>query len=344
MIERRKVLKGIGGAFAVSVASPGILGRAAAQSAAKISIKGVYSSPGLSFAAIFLADRTGLWAKNGLEAEIKQVQGGPLAMVALTNREAQFSGVASTDPVIGWDKGIKTIAVSAFTGSLDMQITAHNEWLSRVGVSPKSPLEAKLKAFKGARVGASTIAGGPAQYTRYLAKTAGLDPERDMQIVAVGFGAARMAALRTKQVDVTVGSAPESDQVELEGFGSLYLDCTHEVPIFREFPYTVAVVTPQLATGQADLVRRIAQTLGQANDMFHTRFGDAVDVLKKMSPNIPGKAIESALERAKASYPAGGRMTTTMWENNIKVAVDLKMISKPLSAQEGEMWTNKFLG
>ena len=164
-----------------------------------------------------------------------------------------------------------------------------------------------------------------------------------MQIVAVGFGAARMAALRTKQVDVTVGSAPESDQVELEGFGSLFLDCTNEVPLFREFPYTVAVVTPQLVNDQPDVVRRIAQTLGQANDMFHTRFGEAVDILKQMSPNIPGKAIESALERAKDSYPRGGRMTAKMWENNIKVAVDLKMISKPLPTGEGEMWTNKFL-
>ena len=51
-----------------------------------------------------------------------------------------------------------------------------------------------------------------------------------MQIVAVGFGAARMAALRTKQVDVTVGSAPESDQVEIDGFGRLYIDCTNDVP------------------------------------------------------------------------------------------------------------------
>jgi ABC-type nitrate/sulfonate/bicarbonate transport system substrate-binding protein len=164
-----------------------------------------------------------------------------------------------------------------------------------------------------------------------------------LQILAVGFGAARMASLRTKQVDLTVGSAPEADQVELEGFGALYLDCTNEVPLFREFPYTVAVVTPQLANDQPDLVRRIAQSLGQANDMFHTRFGAAVDILKGMSPNIPAKAIERALERAKDSYPRGGRMTAKMWENNIKVAVDIKMISKTLPSQEGELWTNKFL-
>ena len=72
------------------------------------------------------------------------------------------------------------------------------------------------------------------------------------------------------------------------------------------------------------------------------KFGEAVDILKKMSPNIPAKAIERALERARDSYPRGGRMTATMWENNIKVAVDLKMISTALPTREGEMWTNKF--
>ena len=103
-------------------------------------IKGVYSSPGLSFAGLFLAERMGLWAKNGLKAEVKQVQGGPLAMVALTNREAQFAGVASTDPVVGWDKGIKTLTISAFTGSLDMQITARNDWMSQVGSRQRASL------------------------------------------------------------------------------------------------------------------------------------------------------------------------------------------------------------
>jgi NitT/TauT family transport system substrate-binding protein len=344
MIERRSVLKGFGASLGAGLVMPATLGGAAAQSVEKVSVKGVYSSPGLSFAALFLADRAGLWAKNGIEAEVKQVQGGPLAMVALTNREAQFAGVASTDPVIGWDKGIKTLAVFAFTGSLDMQMTAHKDWLARVGVSRSSPLEARIKALKGARIGASTIGGGPAQYTRYLARSVGLDPDRDLQILAVGFGAARMAALRTKQVDLTVGSAPEADQVELEGFGALLVDCTNDVPLFREFPYTLALVTPQLANEKPELVSRIAQTLGQANDMFHTRFGEAVDILKQFSPNIPGKAIESALERAKDSYPRGGRMTAAMWENNMKVSTELKMISRALPTREGELWTNRFLG
>jgi NitT/TauT family transport system substrate-binding protein len=335
MIERRNILKGMAAAGLVLPMS-----RALAQSA--VPVKGVYAAPGLSFAALFLATRAGLWAKNGLDAELKQAQGGPLSMVALTNNEANFAGVASTDPVIGWSKGIKTLSIGAFTGALVMQFTARKDWLSRVGVSMKSPLADKIKAFKGARIGASTIGGGPAQYTRYLVRTVGLDPDNDMKILAVGFGAARMAALRTNQVDVTVGDAPEADQVELEGFGELLLNCAHEVPVFREFPYTVALVTPQFAEDKPDVVRRVAHSLGQANDMFHTDFGKVVDILKRQFPNVPAQAMERALERDKNSYPQGCRMTQRMWENNIKISVEVKMIPSILPTADGELWTNKF--
>src|SRR4051794_37758256 len=104
MIERRRFITGAG---AVGLSSAIFIKCAEAQSGSRTVVRGVYAAPGLSFSAIFLADRLGLWAKNGLTAELKQVQGGPLSMVALTNREASFAGVASTDPVVGWEKGIK---------------------------------------------------------------------------------------------------------------------------------------------------------------------------------------------------------------------------------------------
>jgi NitT/TauT family transport system substrate-binding protein len=344
MIGRRSIVQGLGAAFGtIGAAAPLAFVAARAQPRGAASVRGVYAAPGLSFSAIFLADRMGLWAKHGVSAELKQVQGGPLSMAALTNREANFAGVASTDPIVGWERGIKTLAIGAFTGSLAVQFTARNDWMARLGVSPQSPLTDKLRAFKGARVGASTIGGGPAQYTRYLARTNGIDPDRDMKILPVGFGAARMAALRTNQVDVTVGDAPEADQIEMEGFGTLFLNCAREVPIFREFPYTVALVTPTFANEQPEVVRGIARALGEANDMFHTKFGEVVDVLKRQFASVPAKAIERALERDQDSYPGGCRMTRKMWENNIAVSLEAKMIASPLPAQEGEMWTNRFI-
>jgi len=124
MIARREFIRGVG---AVGISSTIFVAPGGAQPAARPVVKGVYAAPGLSFSAIFLAERLDLWTKNGVTAEMKQVQGGPLSMVALTNREANFAGVASTDPVVGWEKGIKTLSIAAFTGSLAMQFTARKD-------------------------------------------------------------------------------------------------------------------------------------------------------------------------------------------------------------------------
>ena len=105
----------------------------------------------------------------------------------------------------------------------------------------------------------------------------------------------------------------------------------------------MALVTPDLAKKQPDTVRHIAQTLGQANDLFGTNFGQAVDVLKQQFPSVPPKAIERSLERDRSSYPQGCRMTTAMWENNVKITLETKMISAPLPTQEVALWTNKFV-
>ena len=133
MMKRRTFVGGLG---ALSLSSAIFLDRARAQSGAPIVVKGAYAAPGLSFAAIFLANRIGLWAKNGISTQLKQVQGDPMSMVALTNQEANFAGTASTAPIIGWSKDIKTLSIGAFTGSLVAQYTARKDWLSRVGVAP----------------------------------------------------------------------------------------------------------------------------------------------------------------------------------------------------------------
>ena len=223
-----------------------------------------------------------------------------------------------------------------------MEFTARKDWMARVGVSPKSPLEAKVRAFKGARLGPSTVGGGPAQYLKYLAGSFDLDPNHDMKLLGVGFGAARIAALRENQVDITVGDAPEADEVALEGFGELFLNCATEVPLFRQFPYTVLVVQPEFAARQPETTRRIAQTIGQANDLIHSNLGDVIDILKGEFPKIDPVAIERAMARDQDAFPRGARMSTQMWENGIKVAAAMKTVKTLLPLRRGRYGPTSF--
>jgi NitT/TauT family transport system substrate-binding protein len=342
MTERRTILKGAAAAAAVAAVA-GSPRHLLAQPAALMPVKSTFVAPTLTFAALYIAEKKGLWAKNGVSLELKLVQGDALALVTLTTQDADFTCTSSTGPMIAWDRGIKTVVFAAFTGSMAAQFTARKDWLERTGIGPHSPLEAKVKALPKARIGIPTVGGGPTQFTKYLAKMYGIDPDQELKLFTVGFGPSRIAALRQNQVDITVGDAPEADEIMLEGFGELFIDPVTEVPIYRDFPYTVALVTPETAAQKPDMVHRIGVTIAQANDFIHANFGEAVDILKRQFAKVDPRAIERSLERDKGIFPKGARMTAQMWENSVKVASAMNMAKNPPPTAEGEFWTNKFL-
>jgi NitT/TauT family transport system substrate-binding protein len=341
MLKRRDFIGSVGAGLALAAGDPAL--KALAQGKpGLIPGRGVYSAPGLSFAALYVAKRRDFWTANNVDYSVKIVQGGPLAMAALTSGEADFACLTGTDLLIAWDKGIKTLTVAAFTTGLAMQMAARNDWMSKVGITPASPVADKIKALKEARIGVSTIGGGPAQYMKYAATLYGME-ERDFKLLAVGFGAARIAALRENQVDVIVGSAPDADEVALLGFGDFYLSFAAEVSAFKEMPYTIMAVTPEFASAHPEAVHAIARSVGQASDFIQSNFGESLDILKVEFPKIDGRAITRSMERDRATYPRGALMTEAMWENGIKVAKNMRTVKNTPAATEGEFWTNKFL-
>jgi NitT/TauT family transport system substrate-binding protein len=307
-----------------------------------IPVRGVSAAPGLSFSALFVASAAGLWAKNGLDYHLKLVQGGLPAFAALTSGEADFACIVSSDPLVAWEKGIKTLVVAAFTQGVAMQFGARNDWMAKVGIKPSDPLDARVKALKDARIGVGTIGSGPAQYVKYLASLSGL-AEREVKLLPVGLGAARIAALRENQVDVIVGSAPDADEVALQGFGDLYINCATEVPAFKDFPYTVLVVSAAFAAAKPDVVHRLAHSVGQANDFIGSNLAEATRFLKAEFPKINPQAIERSMQRDKDTFPPGARMTESMWANALEVARRLKTVKDLPPVSEGAFWTNKYL-
>lgn len=344
MLNRRNLLHTIGAGLAVAAGAPmaAPLPALAQTKPGMTPGRGVCSAPGLSYTALYIARRRELWAANGVDYSLKMVTGGPLAMAALSAGEADFACVTSSDPLVAWDKGIKTLTVAAFTTGLAMQMAARNDWMAKIGITPASPVADKVKALKEARIGVATIGGGPAQFMKYLATLYGME-DRDFKLLAVGLGAARIAALRENHVDVIVGSAPDADEVALMGFGDFFLSFAVEIPTFKDFPYTILSVTPEFASSQPQAVRAIAKTIGQASDFIQTNFDDTIDILKAEFPKIDGRAIVRSMERDRTTFPRGALMSEAMWENGIKVAKNMRTVKVTPGPADGEIWTNKFL-
>src|SRR5262249_8154984 len=139
MLERRELIRTMAGGLLVGSA----LTPLAALGQPKRPLtpgRGVCSAPGLSYSALYIAKRRGLWDANGVDYKLTLTQGGPLAMAALNAGEADFACLTSSDSLISWDKGIKILTVAAFTTGLAMQMAARNDWMSKAAITPSSPL------------------------------------------------------------------------------------------------------------------------------------------------------------------------------------------------------------
>jgi NitT/TauT family transport system substrate-binding protein len=64
-----------------------------------------------------------------------------------------------------------------------------------------------VRSWKGKKVGVVALGGVLEQYVRYMAAEAGLNPDKDFEIIATGGGPAAVAALQQGLVDVAGGSS-----------------------------------------------------------------------------------------------------------------------------------------
>jgi ABC-type nitrate/sulfonate/bicarbonate transport system substrate-binding protein len=336
-MDRREFLGTAGAAALIGAAG---LSPARAQ-AAKVTL--VQAGPALAFAGLYVATNQKLWAKNGIDPTVKRVNGGPLALTALSAGEAEFATLASSDVVIAAQRDLPVVSVAAVTTALVLGIGARNDWMKSKGLTPKSPIEAKIKALKGASIGVATVGGGPAQYGRYLMQAYGLDPKADAQFLPVGQTATRIAALREGRTDVFIGAPPEAEIVEQEGFGAMFVNLATEVPQFRDYAFTVIITTRDYAAKNEAAVRSFVKTLAEANRSIHGNFASAVEAMKAEHKQVSPKAVEIAMQRFKSGYPNGARQTESMWKSVIASMKETGAIQKDISAAEGGVWTNKYL-
>jgi NitT/TauT family transport system substrate-binding protein len=105
--------------------------------------------------------------------------------------------------------------------------------------------------LKGKKVAVSNAGGSSDIATRSALKAAGLDPNKDVQILAVGSHAQRTAALLSGQVDAGVDDPPEDDEVVKAGFTPLIDLAGQRLPAAN----TAIVVQGSFVTANRDIVQ-----------------------------------------------------------------------------------------
>lgn len=301
------------------------------------------SAPGLDFAPVYVAQALNYFADEGIDMELVTIRGGAATTAALKTGEVQFGGNAAQDVVLAREQGIDAIAMGAFPLALYWNFAAKQEFMRAKGLAANASVEQKIQAMKGVNVGVPTVGGGPSQVARFLLMKYGLRPDADVQFVAVGAGAARIAALRQNQVEVIVGGIPDTEQPELEGWGKTFLRLSHDVPLFQRYPHEALVVLADYAKKNPDLVRAMARALARGNNLIMDQPTAANQALAKALPELKPDVLDPVMALAKGLFGRNMRMDQKMWSNAEEVLRGAGIVKANVDISEGKLWTNQYL-
>jgi len=265
----------------------------------------------------------GIFKDNGLDVDLQSINGGAQTSAALLANQIQIGQFGGSE------------ALSANAGGADLVIVAN--------LAPVYPYKlyvqkgiTSIQGLKGKKVGVSNAGGSSDIATRAALKAAGLDPDKDVTIVAVGSHANRTAALLAGSIDAGVDDPPEDLELVKAGLTALVDLAGQKLPaantgVIMQRTYlnankaTVQAYVDSLTIARvkmkADKAGAVAvlgkyfkldnqDALNGAYDFFMnevtvpylypevTQFKDAVDILGKTNDKIKTVDIAKMLDRS----------------------------------------------
>jgi ABC-type nitrate/sulfonate/bicarbonate transport system substrate-binding protein len=182
----------------------------------------------------YIAQRAGLFEKQGLDVELILITGGPASISALLNADVDLDMRAPVAALQAMAHGVKLTFLLSQSNTLEYDVVTRPEIKD-------------IKQLKGKKVGIIRFGGISELMVRYLFQKLGLDADKDIAIVQVG--QARFVAMEKGAIDATVLASAESAYAKRNGFRVL------DMPTLPFFGSTI-VTTPTLAAKRADVMTR----------------------------------------------------------------------------------------
>jgi NitT/TauT family transport system substrate-binding protein len=240
----------------VTLAAAILLG-APAMAADRIRI--AVSNPNMPNLTVAMAQKNGFFKDETLEAEIIRMNPN-VAITALATGDVDYCQLFGA-VVGGAIAGLPVRIVAGYLDNWPMTLIAQPEYRS-------------IKDLKGKTLGISSFGATPDVAARMMLKQAGVDPEKEIKVLALGSDAARLTALTQRVVDVVVISPPADAQMEKQGYRIL----ARAYELFS-FPYLGLGTHTRKIKEKPDEIRRVIKATIRANRFIRDNRDEAVRTL-----------------------------------------------------------------
>jgi NitT/TauT family transport system substrate-binding protein len=254
--------------------------RAGAADGAK-KIRLAYAGWELGTAVAYVGVDSGLFKKNGLDIE------------EIPIRDTLSAGVQSllgVDLLIGFGNPLAVLQPVA--GGADVTLLGSHVSFDQYGMGVASSITA-IKDLKGKKVGVSALGSKSDLVARVILRRAGLDPAKDVEMVAAGLSPARALAISKNLLQ----GAPLSEEVAAEArkLGIKILD-VKAVPSVTD----LLITTRSFVKREEESVRRFMRGYTAAIHYFVSSRDHSLAILKKYFPSSQGMTVDTMYDNFSA--------------------------------------------
>jgi NitT/TauT family transport system substrate-binding protein len=288
------------------------------------------SSLDSAFLTPAVAQKRGFFKEEGIEAEIIRMNAN-VSITATATGDIDYTTIFGS-VVRGALRGLPIRVVASFLDSSTHMLIARPEFKS-------------VKDLKGKTLGVSSFGATADVAARMMLRYSGVDPEKEMKILALGSDSARFASLKEGIVDVAVISPPADAEGKKLGFTVL----ARAYELFK-FPFVGLGTNVKKINERPDEVKRVIKALIKANRYIRANRDGSIQVLMEwgrtsrdnaassydstvkvfnQDGSIPEEGLRLVVEQAKE----GAKLTRDVMPSEVADVTILRQAQKELGIQ-----------
>jgi NitT/TauT family transport system substrate-binding protein len=217
------------------------------------------SSLDAAFFTPAVALKRGFFKEEDIDAEVIRMNAN-ISVTALATGDIDYTTIFGS-VVRAAIRGLPVRVVASFLDSPTQMLLSRQEFKA-------------VKELKGKTLGVSTFGATADVAARMMFRYSGVDPEKDMKIIALGADQARFTALKEGIVDVIVISPPAD--VEGRKFGFRVLARAYEL---FNFPFVGLGANVKKLSDKPDEVKRVIKALIKANRYIRSNRDGSIQTL-----------------------------------------------------------------
>jgi NitT/TauT family transport system substrate-binding protein len=239
-----------------------------------------YSAVSADQLPAWVAKETGIFAKNGIDAQLIFFTGGTTAILALVSGDVPVTQVSGPGLVNSALAGSDAVFIAAGMTSLNYVL------MGKAGIKTGEQL-------KGGTVAISRFGSATDSIARFALKKIGLTPGKDVTLVQVGSGPDRLAAVLSGRVSASVINPPSNFIAEKKGL-AVVADVAQMGLVFQ---HTGAATTRRFIREHPDTVRKYIKSHVEAVHRIWTDKEATVKTLGKyMGSTVDREILEKSRE------------------------------------------------